>query len=341
VISVTICTPDGSVRRGQVPKIYELSAVCSENRTTGLSLRCGSLPRSWLVRNARISLFYHVGGRTHLVGGAVWLVKMIKRKRHGVEIEAESGGTLIDAPIVAHSAGTDGATISGLAADDAIKRLARENMIDRGFGQYISVADDTGYGPTIDKAFSRRQLASVIEEIAEYSRGQGYPIYYDVVQKPAGLAFRTWPNLRGRERSIVLSEESGGLIDAASAQDWRDEVTAVYAGGRGVGSNRAVRQRVNDEEIDRDPFARSEMFLHATQLTTSTALDAAADTTLAVHKARQYMGGMVAAKYGKEWQLGDRVRRFFDGQNSFARVESIEINASSSGVEVRGYLIDE
>jgi len=238
--------------------------------------------------------------------------------------------------IVAYASGSAEADKSGIEADDLMKEIVDENFLAgatdtaRRITSYLSNQADATAGITISKAFSRRNVLTVLQEMSNttveaYIIGFGNPVYFDIV--PSGTSafeFRTYLNQRGTDRSsasgqpLVFSPDYSNLTDCKIEYDHSEEVTYSYAGGTGVGAARAVESYGNSTRISSSPLNFCEGWVDARNSegdATQLLVEAIGD----VYKNRPktpLTGKIIqtpTSRYGVEWFWGDKVVQEFDG----------------------------
>ena len=361
MISVKFYSPNGSVFFGEINNLFNLTATLMKNSITELTMETAPLPREWLARNTRVGLFLNVNGRSLLFGQKVWLIKYIKCTRHKTYIRALSanvilGGNSDHGRIVAYASGSPYADISGVETDVAIKGVVNQCLGSlagsndgRALLDYVSIEDSHSGTPAVSKAFAWRGVGRVIGEMVAHAESEGVNMHFDIIATDGDLSknleFRTWVGLRGQNRPIVFSEDQGNLIDGELVTDYSEEVTAVYVGGPGLRSDRIIRLRENTSEIDKDPFARVERFLPATQAKTNNALDSEGDAELHEKRAVTVFSGTAVnaegSRYGVDWSWGDRGNWDFLDQSGAAVIDAVMLQALNGNLAITGVLKNE
>jgi len=141
------------------------------------------------------------------------------------------------------------------ACDDVMKAIVREQLgalagtsiypdADRDrSAQGFTVAPDLALGTTVTKAFSRRNVLTVLQELAQDSlKVPDTAVWFGFVPVGDGLqgVFTTNVGQWGIDArgSVTFSLENGNASNMRDTMDRRGELTYVYGGGSGVGTAR-------------------------------------------------------------------------------------------------------
>lgn len=311
-----------------------------------LNLRSGQIPAAYRVGpDWQLEITRSVDPATpeRLEGQTRWFVRKLTRQvsAGALTLGAASALCLLDTRDVAYAAGSSQASKSG-ASDDLIKAIARENLgssatdtARRLRSDLFAVAADVGLGPSAAKAFSRKNVLQVVQEICAAAAQQGVALFVDVVWNGACLELQTFLGQRGADRSLAspapLTLEADSLGDINIEEDYTDEATAVYAAGQGLESDRDIQLATSDGQIARSPWARREVTLGATQVAkdNAAALLAEARRGLWERRARTRFSATITPtpqlRYGIEWDWGDRATASVAGQVWPVRIDTRQV----------------
>lgn len=241
-----------------------------------------------------------------------------------LEIGGSDMNAILRHRIVAYDSASSQASKSD-AADDMMKEIVRENLgssatdTDRQLSStYFRVAADFGLGPTVRKAFSRRNVLEVLQEIADAAYEKGTAIYFDVVRTGrVSFEFRTYKDQPGSDRRarqvanpVIVGSSRGNLLQPHLTIDYSNEKNVVYVGGQGAGAARMVREREDTTRSTRGIFSRREEWKDQRQTNDNNYLDDAGDAELDQRlPVKRFTGVLLDTKqyqYGLDWFLGDR-----------------------------------
>jgi len=231
------------------------------------------------------------------------------------QIVAYDANWLLDTAIVANYAGSDEADKTDYA-DDMMKEVVTEQLGTAGDRYKLGVAPDLSQAPSMSKAFARRNVLKVCQEIAEASTTNGTYLAFDVVRTQLGVfEFQTFINQRGINHGRdsgdmrLVGRDYGNLFEASYATLHNDERNYVYVGGQGEGAERLVVERSDSARIASSKWNRREYFKDARDLELQESLEAEGDAELAEKKPKQIMTGKLVdipgMRYGIEYGFGD------------------------------------
>lgn len=271
------------------------------------------------------------------------------------EINAVSAVELLARRIVAYAAASAQASKSGMAADTMIREIVLENLgssatdTARSIATSLAVAAAAGTGPSVTKAFARRNVLRVCQEIAQAAADLGTPVYFDIVAPmPNTLEFRTYVGVRGSDHSypsginpVRLSTNAGTLTDVTRSYDYSDEATYVYAAGKGQESAREIATASSTTRMAASPFNRRELLIENSNAT-GTALVDEARAGLYAHRPRRIFRGTIVnapgAIYGQHWGLGDKVSAELDGEVIPCRIDMVDVRVEDSEETIKADL---
>ncbi len=335
---IYLLAPNG-VRQLVIDAPWKLHLVLVVNSVGAFTLE-SNIPVEYLAPESRL-VFY----RSRQLAG-VGLLRRCELSRTNTRLSGASLNTLLARRIVAYRAGT-AQSAKGGAADDMAKAVVRENLgslctnAARDLsGKGLSVHPDLAKAPSIDKAFAYRNVATVLSEIAASSAALGTDLFYGIV--PTGettFEFRTWVGQPGRDltEDLIFSDEFGNLNDPVLDLDYSRESTVVISGGQGEGSARLVAEAEDTSRTGAGPLGRIEKFADANQSETIAQVEDAACADLLNSRPRARFTGKIidsdAARYGRDWNLGDRVRAIVAGQSFDCLIRTVEIDVNDKGDE--------
>lgn len=349
-----LCDPQG-VRLGDASNFVSLkySRVTNDVGVARLVLP-GSFNQQ-LIRapDGRIEIWRRLPGmaREVLETDTTWLIKEVTldrddRGRETIILEADTPLCILREPgrFVNYNAGdTVNTTASAVAADDAIKIIARRNIgvnatAARNLSAYISIGPNLGLGGTISKSYAWRDCLKTMQELAAASAQAGVYTAFDIVAPtPDTLELRTYVGQRGVDHRfpsglnpVIISPDFGNMGACSLTTDWRSEITYAKAGGRGEGAARLTEEAQDDVRIGMSPFGLREKFVNATQYETSTGLQAEAEAVVRTGRPKQIFRGKLLdvpdTRYGVHWSWGDYVTVQFKGQSFDARIDAVEVS---------------
>lgn len=314
----------------------------------------------WFEKDHQIRIWRSVSGSAPTLDMSTsWFVGARERvDTEGVYIiDARDATSLLARRIVAYDAGTSYTSKTNFA-DDMMKEIVRENMGTSATDtarQWSTarwlVQGDRGAAPSITKAFTRRNVLAILQDIAAASAINGTYLAFDVIAyiTEYTFVFRTYTGQRGTDQRIsnggafILSMEAGTLANARYKEDWRDEATVVYAGGQGLADDRVVQSAENATRSSISPFGRTEDFYNALSagLDTSAVLSAA-ESELRRKRPRRIFTGEITEqsqlRYGVDYHLGDYVTAEIGDLSFDCRLDTIHIRVDQGNETVRAAL---
>lgn len=315
-----------------------------------------ALPRSVDYRlfgeDMRLEVWRGVDGRApQLEMGATWFVRRRTRTLDLLTVEAVDQIDLLRRRIVAYAAGSAQAEQVS-AADDMIKQIVRDNYgasatdsegdTTRALSTaYLSIQANTSAAPSINKAFARREVLTVLQEIAAASATLGTYLAFDLqvyAIRPT-LELRTYTGQRGTDRRVssggglTIAMEAGPSSSAQLVEDWTGEASYIYAGGQGQGDDRLIRTASDPARLAASPWNRIERMVSATQASAPATVLAAARAELRRARAVRVLEGRLvdrrAARYGVDYGYGDYVTVGLEGETGEARLDAIGVTVNA------------
>lgn len=324
--------------------------------TNGVGVLVLVLPRSFderLLRvDWRLEVWRGAGTTLALEGETCWFIRYWARdEQDNLIVRAYSATTLLTRRIVAYAAGTSYSEKTA-PADDLVKAVVRENLgamaddPDRDWHQWLQIEDNQSLAPTVARAFSRREVLAVCQDVCRESTEAGTALWFDIVKDSAqGLLFRTYTGQRGADRSgegtagrVVLAPEMGNLADPFVAYDYSEEATVIYAAGQGQESARRVVEVEDAARTARSVFGRIEGLRDARSLTTEAALAAEGQTALRERRPRRHVRATLletaTTRYGMHWRWGDRVAWRVGSASGTATIEEVHVRLEGGAEQV-------
>ena len=262
---------------------------------------------------------------------------------------------LLQSRVVAYAAGSSQASMTTYA-DDICKTIVSQNCAtaatdaDRDLSAYgITVsplATTNSEAPSITMSFSYRNVYDVLKDVAEASRENGTPLYFELAPSytstTIGWEFRTYTSQPGRDRTgidqVTFGREFGNLTRANLLFDYRDEKTVIYAGGQGLGSLRAIEEVEDTTRSGATIWNRREAFYNvASQASSTAAYAAAGQAELESKRPKMKLTGEIIdseqARFGVDWDWGDRVMITHRGYQYEVIITSVQIAINGQGKE--------
>lgn len=214
------------------------------------------------------------------------------------------------------------ATSSGTTAD------GRDRNVDP-WGTYISVDSDDGEGDIQTVSCADRNLFDILREIGENG---GQDIWF-VKTGARAWEFRT-DNKLGDDRTdtVTFSLLHGNMRRPTLRSNRRAERTVAIVGGQGIDGDRdmAVRTGANYNGT----VNSYEVFVNASQYSTSDGLDSAGDVRLEQLRARDQISFDViqvpSTIYGRDYFMGDVVTAHYLGKSYTPRIMRVAVSVQAS-----------
>lgn len=327
---VYLSDPFGS-RLATLDEFHQLSWTRMVNDLGAFTMTFGSEQVDWRLfqPDRRVEVWRVLDtGMSRLV--RVYLVRRIEREtaeggQRSVTIAGPDLNDLLARRIVAADAGSAEADKTD-HADDMLKAIVREQLgasagAARDYtANGFSVAPDVSLGPSLTKAFSRRNVLQVCQDVALASYDLGTPLYFDCVSPvPATVEFRTYTERRGADRRnsrTPFSLQRGTLASALIYHDWTTEVNHVYAAGQGVETDREVVEVSDANAIAVSPWNRCEGLADGRVYTTTAGLTSFGRTVLQEKRAARRFQAVLAdapgSRFQLDWDYGDWLSAEYD-----------------------------
>lgn len=308
-----------------------------------------------IIKDNRIEVRRSINGQSYYLDtDTQWLVVNGLKTLSGngsrtTTIACVCANHLLKRRTVAYASGSSQAEKTAVA-DNLIKAIVRENLgssatdTARSWASYLAVQADLSLAPSIGKAFARRNVLQVLQEVALSSYQAGTYLAFDIVAvSQSQLEFRTYIGQRGIDHRwptstspLLFGAEFGNLTDIVRGYDHSEEVTYGYAGGQGQGASRAIGTASDATRIGQSPFGRIEQFGDARQTSNATLLADEADMIVKNGLPKNTFEARIIdtpqATYGLHYSFGDYVTAVFEGESIDARIEKVRVQVKD-GVE--------
>lgn len=309
-----------------------------------------------ILPDLRIAVNRRVGGGSFSLDmNTVWLVRSGIRTidemgRRFTTLVCEDLISLLHRRIAAYSAGSSQVDKSTFA-DNMAKAIVRENFgslatdTTRSIATYLTIEADASAAQSIAKAFSRRNVMPVLQEIARSSFQAGTYLAFDIVlDSPTDTPqFRTYINQRGIDRRwpngispIIFGIEFGNLANAEREYNHSEEITYAYAGGQGEGVARVIGTASDTTRLNSSPLNRLEAFADARTTSDTANVTDEADALVRNGEPRNLFSATIVevsnTLYGVDFNFGDYVTAVFLGESIDCRIDALHISVSRSDV---------
>lgn len=246
-------------------------------------------------RDTRLFVLRNTGRvGSQIAGDTTWFVRRIQILDKAGESEkliitAFDGISLLSRHIVAYPSNAEppnqAYTEKDGQASSLMFEVVRENMIDlmlvgaRSFAPYLTYWQNPFAGPNLKISIAWNNCLDVLQEIAALSAAQGVYLAFDVISTNSNnLIFRVYNNQRGTDKrqsvqptpadpnifySVTLSVDNGSLSEVLSDLDYSNEITHIYIGGQGTGTERVFVDLGDPTRDTLTPFNRIEEFRSA------------------------------------------------------------------------------
>lgn len=291
------------------------------------------------------------GGKKYVeFAGFIRYIKFSTDK-DGIETALIAGpdiNELVKRRIIAYASGTAQGTHTD-NSDDILLALIRENLGASAIAERnltalgLSINADQGKGNSQTFSCAWDDLPGALEDLAKSAAAGGIALFWNIV--PLGecqfkvYSYTTVPGMdRTGKHPVIFGLEWGNLSEPELTLDYTDEVTHVYAGGKGVQSAREIVEVSSAARTSRSPWGRREAFVDARNETDTAAITALANARLEKGKPRLKFTGTLLdteqAVYGFDWNFGDRVKISYHRQQFSVLVVAMEGEHTQDGEEI-------
>jgi hypothetical protein len=258
---------------------------------------------------------------------------------------------LLTSRIIAYAAGTAQADMSDYA-DDMLKEIVTDNLGgdatgDRDIsGLNFSVDDQLGDAPRITKGFAWRKLFDVCLDICAASEENGTRLYFEVMpywyaSEAIGFKFITYINQPGADfgtdsgQPLYFGRAWGNLVKPELEYDHSEEITHVYAGGQGEGSDRLIEEVSDTDRAEASIWNYREGFADARNEKESAGIESKAYKVLNENAPLITLSGEIvetgSRRWGLDWNLGDKVVVEHRGISTDAIINSLRFKLLPDG----------
>lgn len=262
-----------------------------------------------------------------------------------IVIEGPDALELLDRRIIAYEAGSTQAKKTD-QADDSIKKTTLENLgneapVGRNVsGLGLSVFYYTQSAPVVTMSFAWKKLLKTCQDLVDSSVGNGVQLFFDFIPRmisstQINLSLQTFVGQLGMDRTngtVKFGKEWGNLDGPILSYDYTDEVTYVYAGGQGEGTDRLIVEVSDADRLSASPWNRREVFVDARNEDSTEGVTARANAALADGRPVVRFSGTLLdseqARYGIDWEYGDKVPATYMGINFSGIVRSVTMNVN-------------
>jgi hypothetical protein len=345
-------------------RFARLEYVRAENSMGGMNLLVpmGDYQYEDFSTNQILEIWFEVGGSLQLLNETAYFLRDWELQSFGgeqlINLFAYDANWLLASRIVAANAGSAQAEMTDYA-DDMMKAIVEDQLgatavAGRDLSSWLTIAGNLSDSQSISKAFSRRNLLTVCQEIADAGTSAGTRTYFDVVRTGiAKFAFRTYTGQRGQDHGRSsgdirhVSEQAGNFDDIKFGTYHSEEKNYIYAGGQGEEDAREIVEVSDSDRIaDGYPFNRCEGWVDARHCDTTALVTAEANAGLAEGEPKQIMTGRIIdtddMKYAVHYGFGDIVSAEAFGFNVDCHVsqvkEIVDKNGVSRDIRLRGVL---
>lgn len=313
-----------------------------------------------LLLDNRIEVGRRVGtGPYKLLADAVWFTEygeQLYGSQRLTRILASHANVLLKRKIVAYNSGSSQADKSALTADNVMKDIVDENLGaaatngDRNLSTYLSIAADLTAGQLVSKAFARRNVLLVLQELAQASANLGTYVTFDIVSTgTTTLEFRTYTGQRGIDHRdpggnppLKVGPAYGNLTNAKIVFDHLGEITYVSAGGQGEGSARVVGAGSEPLRLNSGPFRLIEYFADSRTSSDATQLNDEANAVVRTLRPLIYVTGELqdtrGFNFGLDYEWGDYITAVVGKWVVDCRLSSMTISLQDGKETIRAAL---
>lgn len=313
----------------------------------------------------RLEVWYQIGnGAKRLLDDTAFFVVNLQsaRDRDGKRItvvEADTALAITETRINPYNSESPNSDLVDRATSDQMKFIF-DNNFGAGASSYVATPDplrtalfdqglltiqaNDGYGPVWKEDIENSVILDVLQSIADFSFGQGFPLFYDIVQQGAygAFQFQTFNGQRRTDRSVVgasghfvASPENRTIADYRLEIDWRSKINRMYAAGEGEG---AARPYVTADDPDTatltntilnvNPWVLREQFTSVSSDNIddiNNAAKAELQATKATVQASGKLGETPVYVFGQDYDYGDKISVYIEGNFLPVHISSLTL----------------
>lgn len=342
--------PDG-VQLGAIQAVNSLVIVRTESEVGALSLTLplgGFKPGDWRVGQI-LEAWREKAGTLTLHGETAYFVQdweySTVRGEDLITVYASDANCLLATRIIADYTGTNETEITG-AADNLMKTLVKAALgSDATGGRQLpgfTVQAPVGQAPTVTRSVGWTNLLDTCRELTNAATELDVYTAFDVVRTaPMKFEFRTYTGQRGADhrRSSgdvrLVGEQYGNLEEARRRTAHGEEANYIYAGGKGEGSDRYIKETSDPARIGAGfPWNRKELWVDARNQDDNAGVDADAEAALREGRPKVIVSGRLVdtpgMQYGLDYQWGDVLSVEAFGEAVDCHVASVRIDYNAS-----------
>ncbi len=344
-------TPDGIPIKVLKPKDFTVMSLAygkNEYGEMNISMPLNKLRPSDFGEYQIFEVYRIIDGHKKLEGERAWFLldysfETDERNVTTVFLTLYDTNWLLQKTIAAYAANEDETSKTGYA-DDVLKEIVYENL---GAGATdtsrtlanLSIQASTSKAPSITKAFSRRILLTLMQDIATLSEQKGTYLAFDIVRTGrAQFEFKTYIGQRGKDltgdNKLVLSKDFKNLVEPELSYINSKTKNVIYAGGRGIDAERTLATALDTESIGMTQWSRSEEFINASYAENATQLQDEANSELQEQRKRKVLNGYIQEtknfRYGIHFDYGDRLVAKYMDQSFYVHVDAINMTVSAN-----------
>ena len=326
--------------------ISKLTTVRTENNVGALEL---IIPNRYQYEDFSkcqiIEVWRAKGGSMELQGETAYFLQDWEFTSSGgerlVRLLCMDANWLLSTRIVAYDAGSAQAEMTDYA-DDMMKAIVKDNFgSDAATARQLSaltISSNLSASESLTKAFSRRNVLAICQELAEAATSAGTNTYFDVVRTGIGeFQFRTYTGQRGNDHGSIsddvrlVGEQYGNFENVLFGTYHSDEWNYIYAGGQGEEDAREIVEVSDSVRMNTGyPFNRIEEFVDARNSDTTEGVTAEANSKLREGMPKQLISGRLVdtpgLQYGVHYGFGDILSVEAFGYKVDCHVSSVRID---------------
>ena len=279
--------------------------------------------------------------------------------RETILLEGPDIKDLLRRRIVAAYAGSAQASKTDFA-DDMMKEVVTQSIADgvaptptagTRVWSNLSIAVDTGSGPSITKSFPFDTLLTssgngVLAVLANASREAGTEVFFDILpnvvsSNSINFIFQTTINQPGQDVSdrIVFSQERGNLQNPTLVYDYSEEENYIYAAGQGEQADRNIQQVYDTARYGASIWDRCEGFADARNQSTDDGVRESGRAQLEEGRPKINFSADVldtkGTRFGRDWNYGYKVTTKYRSVEFSSIIKAVTISVDANGEKIQ------